>query len=472
MQKIFILLIWFLSFPLAYGQEWQQVGDFNYPPTCFYSDTIDQFLYIGGPFVSVGADTMNSICKWDGQFFYAMGNPRKTSCGNVNCNPTNTIIRYHNEIYIGGTMDTINGKITNGIAKWDGITWSAVGDNSYPHTLTDYWVYASFIKDDKLYVTGGFPTAGADTCNSVAYWDGTNWSGMNFPSDFDGETPKNFGIVFYKGEWYVGGNCLNYINGNLNHDIARYDGISWKQVGSGLKGGFSFINDMVVYQDALYVCGYFRSIDGNAGNKIMRWDGDKWHDVAGGLCSPDDIATDMMVYEDKLYVVGIFDCSANNLPTSNVAVWNGVEWCSVGKSYFNNKILSITAWKGEIYVGGGFTEVGGHSVKYFAKYIGDHSTDTCSASVAVAPGLQQARQLLINPNPVKDQLTISASLDSPLPKAWRVFSSAGQEVTALVNSVGSSRVQQVLEVQKLPAGMYFLQGLGQTGMQIGRFVKM
>ena len=112
-------------------------------------------------------------------------------------------------------------------------------------------------------------------------------------------------------------------------------------------------------------------------------------------------------------------------------------------------------------------------VKYFAKYIGDHSIDTCSTFVSMAPDLQRMGQLLINPNPVKNQLTISASTSSVLLTMWRVFNAAGQEVTALVNLVGSSKEhQQVMEVQELPAGVYYLQGLGQTGMATGKFVKM
>lgn len=466
MKKIVLIFIGLWQILPAYAQDWQQVGDFNdRSPACFYSDTVDEFLYIGGFFLSVGPDTMYGICRWDGQQFYSMGDVHKKQCGNF-CNPISMITRYHNEIYIGGTIDTINGENTNGIAKWNGIAWSTVGNNPYPHHPTDYWIFSSYIKDDKLYVTGKFPTAGTDSCNSVAYWDGTDWYGMNFPADIGGYVPKNFSIEFYNGEWYVGGNCYNEIDGQINHDILRYDGVSWKQVGEGLKGGISFINDMIVYKDELYICGYFRSADGNAGNKIMRWDGETWHDVGGGACGDYNLSK-MMVYNDKLYVVGIFSCMGNDLPVSNVATWDGERWCSLGNSYFNNTIIAITAWKGDIYVCGGFTEVGGYPVKNFAKYVGDQSATTCT--VVAAPEPKETAQLKITPNPALATIDIKGSAQDGVPEFIRVFDMAGRECSAFADL---ARAGSTIDIHRLPPGLYFVQLQYAHKLAGGRFVKM
>ena len=346
------------------------------------------------------------------------------ACGLNVCHAGPLIIGYQNDLYVGNVFKEIDSVYSNGIAKWDGQDWHAVG-GSLNGDNGQAAAWGGCVYDDKLYVVGTFRVAEGDTCNSVAYWDGVKWHGLAFPADlFFGETPLNYRCVFYKDELYVGGNCYNDLGGGINRDIAKFDGTTWKQVGMGLFGGDSNIWEMVVYKNELYICGYFRAAAGNAGNKIMRWDGAQWNDVSGGLCSSADIAVDMMVYNDKLYVVGIFNCVGNGLPANNIATWDGERWCSFGNSTFNNKISSIAEYEGEIYVGGGFTEVDGQPCHYFAKYVGDHSTDTCSAPILAAPE-PSSKGFKLWPNPATDMLQLQAP--EPIEAVW-VFDATGRQV--------------------------------------------
>ena len=471
MKSIFLTVLLFFS-TLAAGQNWQQVGDFTRSPRRLFTDTIDNLLYIGGEFKTNGNDTLNGVCFWDNTAIQAMDAGLYDACGSNSCQAPEMFIRYKNEIYTGSNFDEIAGQPSSGIARWNGNQWLPVSPGLFNDDGDGGQAWGAYEHDGLLYVVGPFRLAGQDTANSVASWDGTNWKTYDAPEDTQHDIPLHGRIIFYKDEMYVGGNCYNVVDGNINFDIMRYNGTAWHQVGNGLHGGLSTIFKMLIYQGDLYVCGRFNTSSGNAGNGIMRWDGEQWHDVGGGLCFASDFITDMLVYKNKLYLVGIFTCIGNGLTAKNLAVWDGKQWCNFGDSDFDNKINCIEVYNDEIYVGGGFKEISGYPVKYFAKYIGDHSIDTCSTFVSMAPDLQRMGQLLINPNPVKDQVTISSSFGSPLLTAWRVFNAAGQEVTAWVNPVGSSSLQQVLEVQNLPAGVYYLQGLGQTGMATGKFVKM
>jgi hypothetical protein len=369
-------------------------------------------------------------------------------------------------------MDEIAGVYANGIARWNSQSWLPVGAGLYYNESSNSYAAGFYEYNGQLFVVGAFRWAGSDSCNSVAVWDGVDWKGLNFPANLDGSIPLTYRVLFYKNEMYVGGNFFHEINGYLNDDIARFDGLVWKRVGDGLKGGLSNIYCMVVYHDELYVCGYFREIDGNAGNKIMRWDGEQWKDVGGGLCNSYDIATDMLVYDDKLYIVGIFNCVAENLPVCNIATWDGEQWCSFGDSYINNKINCVAAYNNDIFIGGGFTEIDGQPVQYFAKWVGDHSTDTCSAPVVAAPEPQRAAvySLTVSPNPVQNLLRITL----PQPAAdFQVLSITGQNLSDKTSLQSSDASEAMLDVSHLPPGWYLLSAVLKDGSRIAAgFIKI
>jgi hypothetical protein len=477
MQGIYFKLLFagFLFSSSLYAQQWKQVGDFNAPPRSFFTDTVDNLFYVGGNFKWSGMDTVFGICTWDGNIIKALGDILAQNCGNV-CPPIISIIRYKNEIYVAPDGSHFGGVYTNGIAKWNGSVWSALGGGlqlDSPNFSDGAQVYGLGVIDDKLYCVGGFRTIDGDTCNSVAYWDSIQWHGIGFPNDILYDVPINYKVIRYKNEIYVGGNCNNQIGGVNNDDIARFNGINWEQVGGGLKGGLSDISDMVIYKNELYVCGYFRKSDGNIGNKIMRWDGFNWNDVGGGLCSPNDIATAMLVYEDKLYLVGIFDCVGNGLPASNIAVWDGEHWCSFGNSYFNNKIGSIGVYKNEIYVGGGFTKTDGYPVKYFAKWIGEHNTDTCTETVGVSPNFSTEAVLTLSPVPATELLQINWTYGENTPINWRIFDYCGHDVTLSVSTLSSYANHLNLRIDRLKTGIYCFNVRFKNGQSKSeRFVKL
>jgi hypothetical protein len=470
-MKYILLVICILLSIMAVGQEWQQVGNFNRPPTCLFTDTIDNLMYISGAFRFNGSDTLNGVCIMNGTTIQAMGAGIYGACGTIDCASPQMFIRYKNEIYTSSNFKEIAGQPSKGIARWNGSTWLPVT----PGLFQDYnngtgYALGSCEHDGLLYMAGSFRRVGQDTANSVASWDGNAWQTYSAPEDILHNIPLHSKVIFYKGEMYVGGNCYNIIDGHVNYGIIRYDGTAWHQVGSGLFGGISFINNMVIYHDELFVCGRFNVADGNAGNMIMRWDGEQWHDV-GGLNGCPAEGTKMMVYQDKLYLVGLFDCVGDGMPVSSIAVWDGTRWCSFGNSYFNNEVTCIGVYNGEFYIGGYFTKVGGYPVKYFAKWIGDHITDTCSAPVSLALEPKQSRQLSISPNPVRDYLHIQWNTGKTLPDNLRVFDPTGKEMTGHIHLTLNENSAN-LQTGQLPPGVYFLQVLMEDGgVWNGRFLK-
>jgi len=204
-------------------------------------------------------------------------------------------------------------------------------------------------------------------------------------------------------------------------------------------------------------------MDGNAGNKIMRWDGQQWKDVGGGLCSPFEIARGMAVHDGRLLVCGIFSCVGNGIPASCIAAWDGERWCSFGNSVFDDAISELAEYKGDIYIGGGFREVDGQPVKYFAKWVGDLSTSTCSEPVS-SLSEPTPSGLKLWPNPATDMLHINAPV--PIESVW-VYDALGREVLR----PGVSGEQASVSVGHLPAGLYFVSLRAGGKIWGGKFVK-
>ena len=108
-------------------------------------------------------------------------------------------------------------------------------------------------------------------------------------------------------------------------------------------------------------------------------------------------------------------------------------------------------------------EIDGQEARYFAKYVGDHSTDTCSAPISAAPEPTTAGFSLW-PNSATDLLQLQAP--EPIEAVW-VFDATGRQV--LRESVSGERVS--VPVGDLAAGLYFV--VVRAGGKIwgGKFVK-
>ncbi|MEK9138399.1 MAG: hypothetical protein AAB393_14840, partial [Bacteroidota bacterium] len=77
-----------------------------------------------------------------------------------------------NDIYVGGSFTTVEKIVANRIAKWNGTSWSALGDG------LNNTVYTLAVSGSDIYVGGSFTTAGGTTANRIAKWNGTSWSAL------------------------------------------------------------------------------------------------------------------------------------------------------------------------------------------------------------------------------------------------------------------------------------------------------
>jgi hypothetical protein len=262
-------------------------------------------------------------------------------------------------LYAGGHFTIAGGSAAQSIAKWDGSTWSALGSGM------ESGVYALTVFDDgsgpALYAGGSFATAGGVFVNSIAKWDGSMWSPLGSGTESsigalivfdDGSGPA----LFVAGEFMTAG-------GVTGHNIAKWDGSSWSPLGSGTNDS---INALAVFDDgggpALYAGGVFTSAGGVAADNIAQWNGSSWSPLSSGIGG---FIYALAAFDDgsgpALYAGGTFT-SAGGMTAKRIAKWNGSIWSALESGMESPSgsvyVLALAAFDDgggpALYAGGGF----------------------------------------------------------------------------------------------------------------------
>ena len=145
-------------------------------------------------------------------------------------------------LYIGGEFTIVGNAIANGIAQWNGSSWSALGSgmNGYVDALA--------VSGSTLYAGGDFTTAGGSAATNIAQWNGSSWSALG--SGING----NVQALAVSGSTLYAGGAFSTAGGSTIHDIAKWNGSSWSALGSGINGG---VSALAVSSSTLYAGGEF-----------------------------------------------------------------------------------------------------------------------------------------------------------------------------------------------------------------------
>ncbi len=183
------------------GSSWSALGSGMSGMGCVYALATDNSgnLYVGGNFTTAGGTTVNSIAKWNGSTWSALGSGMDDSVYALATDSSGNL-------YAGGYFTTAGGETANCIAKWDGSSWSVLGSGMYG--TTDYWVNALKVDSSgNLYAGGSFTTAGGTTVNGIAKWDGSSWTTLGSDINSGGEvyalTVDSYGNLFVGGLFTV-----------------------------------------------------------------------------------------------------------------------------------------------------------------------------------------------------------------------------------------------------------------------------
>lgn len=136
----------------------------------------------------------------------------------------------------------------------------------------------------KVYAAVIFSTAGRSLVNSIAQWNGTSWAPLGTGLDILGHIYAL--AVDCSGNLYAGGQ-FSAVGGVAANYIAKWNGTSWTALGPGLgrgqpRGVYTLAVDG---SDNVYAGGAFTTAGGIAANHIAKWNGISWSILGTGLNS-------------------------------------------------------------------------------------------------------------------------------------------------------------------------------------------
>jgi hypothetical protein len=323
---------------------------------------------VGGTFTIAGGVSANGIARWDGASWSALGAGCK---GGVSC-----IGILGSDIYVGGGFTNVGGVSARSFAKWDGVSWTTwpTTDGVFQYPLNDT-PNRMLVKDGSLYVGGLFNQAGDVIANHVARYDGGNFYALGGkPANGFATPPINVSCIGQGDDGIYVGGLLTAAGKTLANRIARWDGTNWNDVGGGTMGGASSANRVLAIAGLgsdVYVGGTFTNVGGIDVSNIAHWDGANWWSMGFGFDSSVGVlaATAGAVYAGGSFtnVVDTFF----SFPVNHIAMWDGFNWNSLG-SGVNATVNSIAVSGGNVYIGGAFTNASGVTANRIAMWDGSN----------------------------------------------------------------------------------------------------
>lgn len=304
-------------------------------------------LFVGG-FFTTAAGGPNNFARWDGTSWTAVGgaSPNAEVLGMTSYDEDGPGGQPPVLIVCGG-FTSIGGVAIGGVARWDGTSWSPLGSGIANAFQNPGRGVAVFDEDGpggalpSLFLAGGFTSVGGIPANGIARWNGSTWSpvgaGVSGGTSSQGDALEVFddgtGPALYLSGLFTAIGSLS-----VNH-IARWDGQSWSALGQGLMpafGGFPG-RDLIVHDDgsgpALFASGVFAAAGGVTVNGVARWDGASWSALGSPPgASVNAIVSGLGVFDDgngpDLYATGSLT-SAGASSASGIARWDGGAWSTL-----------------------------------------------------------------------------------------------------------------------------------------------
>jgi hypothetical protein len=267
-------------------------------------------------------------------------------------------------LYVAGGPTVAGGFVVNNIARWDGEAWSPLGAGlGGPPGIQ---VNALAVFDDgsgpALYAAGLFDQAGGTPVNNIAKWDGESWSALGDGLTGSFRTAKAL-CVYDDGSGpalYAGGE-FTLAGGAPANGIAKWDGAQWSAVGGGVDTFLAGVEALAVFDDgggpSLIIGGGFSSVGGVSAQGVAAWDGQSWAPLGGGI----PLAAVYSLYsfddgvQETLFAGGQFS-TAGGVSVTNIAQWNGAEWSAVGAG-INANVRQLIEYDGAAFAVTGLLDV-------------------------------------------------------------------------------------------------------------------
>jgi len=331
-------------------------------------------LLVGGNFSDAGGITAaDGVASWNGLAWSAIAPTSFLLAETV------TAIAYEEgRVFVGGTFTDMGGEPDlDNLAEWDGDSWEspcnatlpAIGDN-----VNDLQIIG-----DTLWVGGDFQDgAGIDEADYLLACDLTSGTPSSpFVVDGHGTGSMHALAADGGGNLYVAGGFINLAGIAAADNVARFDGLGWNALGSGVTGITRSITtkgtDVFIGSDALDIGGIA------AADHVAKWDGGAWNALgsngAGGGWLPPTASIDALDFAGtELVASGLFQNANGDQTADSIAAFDGTNWHPVGSDGagngpINGTGLALATFHSGIFMGGNFTSAGGDTqAKYAASF--------------------------------------------------------------------------------------------------------
>jgi hypothetical protein len=322
--------------------------------------TLTGEVYLGGSFLDIDGVVCNGIARRVGNGWQPLGSGIDDPFG-IGPAVTTVCSLPSGDVVVGGGFPSAGGVPAPALAIWNGTNWSSLGSGLANSAGSQPWVQALHVAGNgDLYVAGSFDLAGGVAVDSVARWNGSQWSAVGSglgPALLSAVASSPIGEVYIAGLFATGG---SFQNGR----IAVAVGGSWQTIGTANGPVFDLV---VLPGGALLAAGAFQSIDGQLVGCVARWSGGVWAPL-GGLGTTSSISMTQRLRElpgGGLLAAGFFETGAS---VAGFAYWNGSSWNLLGPDLFDVLDIAVDP-SGEVLVAGSFTTVGGVASANFARLV-------------------------------------------------------------------------------------------------------
>ncbi|MCA8952950.1 MAG: hypothetical protein KDE27_25795 [Planctomycetes bacterium] len=326
------------------GVSWSGLGAGAESPAHALAVLPNGDLAVGGEFFHAGGVAADRIARWDGVAWHPLGTGLSDIVYALQVMPNGDLVAT-------GRFLTAGALAVSRIARWDGTAWAPLGaglggsGGKRGNTLM-------LLPGGDLLVGGYFTSAGAVSVNGLARWDGTAWSAVGGASGAGGEV---FGLARDgSGGLIVGGLLTIWVAGTQIHSIARWDGTSWAAIGSVSRPvhAVAVANNGDIFAGTRIETSTIPPVTTALG--IARYDGVAWRRLnAGWAARVQDVAA---TRDGGLVAVGDgLDITGGG--SHQVARWNGSTWTGLGNGPSGRVWRVLERYTGQIVVGGDELEV-------------------------------------------------------------------------------------------------------------------
>ena len=249
-------------------------------------------------------------------------------------------------IYITGAFTSMNGISANGVARYDGISWSSLGSGL--NVSAGNVARAIHCAGGFVYIAGPFNAVGGINSTGFACWNGSSWSGLNTGGMILGLSTD---ICTFNGDLYVSALASpTGFNGMVK--VFRYLSGSLQQIGGNFN---SDIYHLRIINNTLTAAGNFTQVGSTGVDYIAQWDGIDWVNAGQGL---NFVVYDIAEANGFTFAAGDVSMPGSPVNFRHTAVRKNNCWKPTGNG-MNGSVEALYTYGSTVFAGGRFSEAGG-----------------------------------------------------------------------------------------------------------------